>query len=378
MQDEDTYVIAHDSYPSYRHTPNELPYCEHHAFQCADCNEWFVISLHCYYNAAYERICERCCSENYYSCDECGCIFHIEDTFNRGDTTLCQSCYEDSEDANQLIHEYEYKPSPVFYKAPKENIIEWPRMRDLGGTIRNGDITTYFGVELEVDDGGEFDEGVIDAELDIKPLYYCKHDGSLHNGFEVVSHPATWQYWRQTDLGWMNKLIHNGYRSYKTETCGMHIHVNRSALSQLDIFKLLAFCKANPKFIHYISRRHTERDMNQWARVNASSTQTLVSNVKTKHSPRYNAINLLPRNTIEFRIFRGTLDNTAFLRNIAFVHTLIQFVKTHSIDRNSASAYSAWLKLNAERVLCDKAMAKSLIEWIELGVFQPNSERAIA
>ena len=66
----------------------------------------------------------------------------------------------------------DYKPKPVFY----------------------GQVTRFFGVELEVDDGGE-DCDYAEQLLSITgKRMYIKHDGSLDEGFEMVTHPMTLEY----------------------------------------------------------------------------------------------------------------------------------------------------------------------------------------
>lgn len=57
---------------------------------------------------------------------------------------------------------------------------------------------------------------------------YIKSDGSIDDGFEIVSHPMTLDY-HQHDMDWeavLHEAIKMGYRSHQTSTCGLHIHVN--------------------------------------------------------------------------------------------------------------------------------------------------------
>lgn len=61
--------------------------------------------------------------------------------------------------------------------------------------------------------GGSFDE--------YERRIYIKHDGSLNDGMEIVTHPMTLDYhlnempWREV----MSKAISFGYISHKTRTC---------------------------------------------------------------------------------------------------------------------------------------------------------------
>ena len=94
----------------------------------------------------------------------------------------------------QVIYSYDYRPETIFYE-------DGPR---------------YFGVELEIDGAGEYDSNA-DKILAIgnhdEPRVYCKHDGSLDEGFEIVSNSATEEY-HLTQLPWkvvMAKAVSLGY-----------------------------------------------------------------------------------------------------------------------------------------------------------------------
>ena len=68
------------------------------------------------------------------------------------------------------VHDYYYKPEPIFY----------------------GTGSRYLGVELEIDEGGESHENagqILRLANSGDELVYCKHDGSLNEGFEIVTHP---------------------------------------------------------------------------------------------------------------------------------------------------------------------------------------------
>ena len=151
---------------------------------CPDClEEHTVICSHCGQriwssdNAGdgNRYLCQDCCDAYYLYCAQCGCLLSIDEAYIDDDNDyVCADCYHRAQNS-QAIHNYNYKPAPIFY-----------------GT---GD--RYFGVELEIDRGGE-DSDAARALLSIanaeEELLYCKHDGSLNDGFELVTHPLTFQY----------------------------------------------------------------------------------------------------------------------------------------------------------------------------------------
>lgn len=119
-------------------------------------------------------LCQSCYDHYYLNCADCGRVIHegsacyLEDDDS---TPLCSHCYTRAT-RNRAIHDYYYKPDPIFYGSG-------PR---------------YFGVELEIDGAGE-DDASAQTLLRIanrrEELLYCKHDGSLEEGFELVTHPMT-------------------------------------------------------------------------------------------------------------------------------------------------------------------------------------------
>ena len=121
----------------------------------------------------------------------------------------CERCFDEFEDE---IEEYGYKPTPIFYGQGKR----------------------YFGVELEVDEGGKDNDNAATLKS-IANVHeeniYIKSDGSLEDGFEIVSHPMTLEYHAE-EMNWkelLREAVSMGYRSHQTSTCGLHVHVNRNA-----------------------------------------------------------------------------------------------------------------------------------------------------
>jgi hypothetical protein len=120
--------------------------------------------------------------------------------------------------------------------------------------VENDPNPLYLGVELEVDtrqDGynpdededSSTDEGYSNrdhnlvAQRIIKTLSptgaaYVMWDGSLQNGFEIATHPATLKSHMNRDTfnyeTAFNELSRFNYRSHEAGTCGLHIHINRS------------------------------------------------------------------------------------------------------------------------------------------------------
>ncbi len=257
-------------------------------------------------------LCERCYEDYYTSCTSCGRIICTEDAYYEGyedDDPYCRECHRERDDRS--IHDYYYKPAPIFY----------------------GDGKRYFGVELEVDEGGEYDDSadsaVYAANTGGERRIYCKHDGSLDEGFEIVTHPMTLDY-HTKEMPWdrlLEKLKTMGYSSHKAGTCGLHIHVNRTSLGDTDAEReatvariLYLFEKFWDELLKFSRRTH--RQLERWAArygYKESPRDVLDHAKKGTHNGRYTCVNLENTDTIEFRMFRGTLKLNTVIATLQLV-----------------------------------------------------------
>lgn len=251
-------------------------------------------------------LCRHCYEYSYTRCEGCGCIVSNDEAnyVDGDDYSYCDKCYRKLEE--KPIKSYGYKPEPIFY----------------------GSGNLFYGVELEIDKGGErgdYAEEILNTANAHNLHLYAKHDGSIDDGFELVSHPMTLEYHTNT-MNWsdvMDMALSLDYRSHQTQTCGLHIHVNRKAFgndydTQEDsISRIVHFVEMHWNELLKFSRR-TEANMNRWAsRYGISTTaKDTYKNAKAKHCGRYVAINLENYSTIEFRIFRGTLRYKTFLATL--------------------------------------------------------------
>ncbi len=189
---------------------------EEHAVMCFCCGEHIWEDD----NAGTENIplCRACYDRYYTECSCCGRLIANEDARYLSDDPeddeepLCDDCYTRSA-GERAIHDYFYKPEPIFY----------------------GKAARFLGVELEIDGGGECNENANRVQAVANPAgterIYCKHDGSLDDGFEIVTHPMTLAY-HEKEMPWeavLDEAKSMGYTSHQAGTCGLHVHVNRDS-----------------------------------------------------------------------------------------------------------------------------------------------------
>lgn len=280
-----------------------------------------------------QPLCPECFEMYYTTCDECGTLLPLGEVYyDEEDHALCWTCYHRCQHS-KLIQDYYYKPEPIFY----------------------GEGNRFFGVELEVDLGGEVNSKALRL-LKIpngkEERLYIKHDGSLDEGFELVSHPMTLEYHRQK-MPWPELLTtarELGYRSHQAPTCGLHVHVNRDAFGETEaeqdacIARVLYFFERNWEELLKFSRR-TRRQLERWADrygYQEHPREILEHAKKGCRGERYTCVNLQNEATVEFRIFRGTLKWNTFLATLQLVNRVCDVALYLSDQELKAMTWSSF------------------------------------
>ena len=238
-------------------------------------------------------LCNSCYDDYYTTCECCGRIIHRDyaNYDDEDDYAYCDRCYEERQQSS--IHEYNYKPNPIFYGYSKR----------------------YFGVELEIDEGGKNSDNadtLLGIGNRIAEHIYIKSDGSLSDGMEIVTYPMSLRYHKEK-MPWadiMRSAIRMDYRSHKTSTCGLHVHVNRTAFGSTRetqdecVSRVLYFVEHHWLELLKFSRR-TEYQMNRWAARYGykNSPKEILEDAKKGCNGRYACVNITNYHTIEFRMY---------------------------------------------------------------------------
>ena len=266
--------------------------------------------------------CEDCYSERFSSCSHCEHIFRTDDLIyiESLDESLCSAC--NTQIRGKCIHDYSYAPEPIFNK------VQWEQ-------------PLYMGVELEVlrEDGevGEYAEDLMKflKGQDADSHFYLKHDSSIgDDGFEIVTHPFTLQF-AHKNIGFqkiLNWLTKNEFTSEEGGNCGLHVHISRDFFEELDITKLRLFFRANMEYLKTFSERTGSRDRAEddyhYCEFEKTSLMDIIRN-NNNQEDRYWAFNCFKssRETVEIRLFRGTLNIKRFIAILQFVDSISHFVK---------------------------------------------------
>lgn len=275
------------------------------------------------------------CDENYVapplpvhvSCERCGAeiIYPDASLIDRSDPDyrLCSTCRK-----REFITPYHrYDPKIEFYSCDESDNEEG----------------LFYGIELEVDDGGEYDSSAKKAMGIINDgrgmFIHCSHDGSLHEGFEIITQPATLAYHssiRSVYKKLFKSLVNDGYRSHNTNSCGLHIHFSRKyyeSNEEENISKLLYLVERFWDEIVIFSRRDY-RSLERFAKkIDRDPTDFIEAwNKEDCHDGHYYSVNITNSNTIELRMFRGTLNINTFFATLSFVDSLVTAAKENDIS----------------------------------------------
>lgn len=276
-------------------------------------------------------LCRNCYEESYTHCTRCGGLISDDETCYYDEEPYCSDCRDRL--LSDEIHSYNYKPDPIFY----------------------GDGPRYFGVELEIDCGGE-DLDSAGKLLFIgnreQELIYCKHDGSLDDGFEIVTHPMSLD-WHLHQMPWeaiLNRAVQMGYLSHRANTCGLHIHVSRDAFGftregqDCAISRALYFVEKHWNELLRFSRR-TQRQLDRWAARYGykDDPQEMQEHIKKGYGSRYTCVNLTNEGTIEFRIFRGTLKYNTLIATLQMVNHICDAAICLSDEQLKALSWSEFV-----------------------------------
>lgn len=291
--------------------------CSGDSFRCSSCDD----VLHDDDASGIDFMCRECYYDNYYECESCGDMIHREDA--------CQSCT-----ANGHVHDYSYRPDPLFFIGGDYEV-SYNERRDMS--------LTGFELEMEATLCDRSDGAELASELFGK-WCYLKHDGSLNNGFEMVSHPMAHAYLiEKFPFDDLKKLSELGMRSSMTRTCGLHVHINRAFFGKnpTTLYRFMSMFYRNPEQWKRIAGRENSSYAN-WSEYELERmleyTKGLAQGRHERNHDRYVALNLQNRNTIELRFFKGTLSPSSLAGRVEAVHAVAHYAYA---TRNNVSIKAA-------------------------------------
>lgn len=306
---------------------------------CED-DEGYALRSHCAWVDSEERwITDHLYEREYARCDGCREVFHSDDMRWQGDGDYCEGCYEaeaEVEDEDDgTIHSY---GTDVLDK------LNW--------TWQHADSEErLFGVELEMEFPGalpaEWAAYAIGNIAGLDRLAIWKSDGSLANGAELVTLPLPLREWQDRDNPVYrlcdDSIFRTKARSHDTSTCGLHVHVTRATIPEPVIAKLVVLFN-DPSMAHLtlLIARRPQSSGYCVARKKKWVFSASCNKRQWNQDGRYTPVNIAD-NTIEFRLFKGTLRPETIMASVEFCQASIDYCTQQGAARMNGPDFQAWL-----------------------------------
>lgn len=311
--------------------------------KCIHCGK--EISYVNYVTENDEPLCDECYLNNYTTCKICGGVIP------RNNGTMCEKCSDIA--FKRVMNSYGTKICNRFKNRTSES------KKSIG--------CRYFGYEMEYSYTTGAHARIAFSKLYKDKLIYNKSDSSLHGGgVEIVTIPMT----RNNLIKLFNDMDFKTFKNLSgrdySDGAGVHIHVSRNTISPIDIMKLSLLFNSNrsriySKYIYFLSGRIKSIDNNNltWS-FNVNRQQVNDNFYKVGSTPLQKimdidyvgchgvALNLANKNTIEFRLFKSTMDKEQLISYLEFVEKAIEFCEKNTINMISIPNFISYLRLTSE------------------------------
>lgn len=335
---------------------------EYELNRCVICGLYHQSTTFVRHEGMEQRVCLRCIGKHFSRCDRCGTLemtSHLSCTVG-GRERFCRKCkiemglkmcikcgyYAPPEHTvdGLCIHCLQAK---LTRSQPEKQIYGYNHRPDTTVFLSTtpGDVN-YLGIELEFQWGSGDNRKKILSALAKYDDFYLKEDGSVDHGAELVTYPATLAYHAMRFTKILAAMSAAGCTSHDTGDCGLHVHVNRGAFGansrtqSRNIARFLYLFEHFRAQLKVFSRRElaSKKDGRTFHRgspyqycefydIDRRYADTAVSKVyqtvsyhnRMSHAARYRVLNFQNGNTVEVRLFRGTLNYTTFVATLELV-----------------------------------------------------------
>jgi hypothetical protein len=312
-------------------------------FTCYDCDE---IGYYEDSNNVEDdfRVCD-CCSDNYYYSERRG--------------YLCRDSDDDYDDEDNDGYS-----NIGSYHSSKRRLGHIPSSYD----NRKPRVLLGLELEMEINDSYDLDSkagqvldsiGRYHSPITKTDYQYClmEQDGSISNGFEMVTgysgldvHAAQLAFFKDRFVG---------AKSHNTTTCGLHIHVCKSDMTLLHAAKMILFIndEKNLDLVTAVARRGAssyakfkdKKGDKYWLKDALGSSNWKADRLRRINSDRYEALNFQNANTVEFRLFKGTLKYTTIMACLEFAYATWFFARDTSQTQLTSENFLKFICLENNR-----------------------------
>lgn len=261
------------------------------------------------------------CYGNYTECSSCGTMCHTDNLTSYDFGYCCPNCSSDVHTCDECGEEFldtdnECVCDDCLSSTIKGYRTKFKNLPDYGDKM-------MFGVEMEFEVYTEKNPSIVARHFknELGNVIMIKEDGSIDYGFEVVTKPLS----MEDAIDVCKKICDCSQKGcYESSTTGVHIHISKAALSQIQICKMISIFGELESDIVNIARRSSS----SWAKISKKKFAKIREEgysyfIQNEREERYRAINLQNEHTVEFRVFSGTMDKSTIEAYILFVSAIV-------------------------------------------------------
>jgi hypothetical protein len=306
------------------------------------------------------------CAEDATPCDRCNYPMAEGNEFEVGDSYWCESCYDhhtyrceycddvleegeececDDSACADLIQSYSTKFYPLVLHTTSDNGLLLVRNFTSSDSPHAG--VRALGLEFEMENmlGHYRTSEIAGLFMDAynRRSLMLKHDGSISDGFELVTQPHTLEaFMEHFDWDLIREAQAKGMRGWDvgSREIGIHIHINRKAFhskaahgrynASPHLMAFMFFIYSNVRSITRIAGRNVH-----YGHMSSRYLSQAFGCAKYGHSQpsRTQAVNLLNDATVELRMFRSTMRVERVQAYLQFADAAVRWTQTDRVGK---------------------------------------------
>jgi hypothetical protein len=299
-----------------------------------------------------------------FRCNDCEVIEHRDNSARcYHDYLVCESCrdnYEFDDHQDTWVREEDLTENGLIgeYHSSRQRLGHIPSAYD------DRKPRVLLGLELEIEtenDRNNTAQKLLDGVGEYQGEQYAllENDASLDHGFEMVT-AYTGLDVHQEQLSFFKDDLYKplkGAKSHDTSTCGLHVHICKSDMTTLHGAKMILFIndQGNERLIKAIARRDSsygsiknKKDDKSWIK-ESLECRGKRSQLRRLNRDRYEALNFQNDNTVEFRLFKGSLKYDTIMACLEFTYATWFFCREASTKNLTIDYFLKFICANENR-----------------------------
>ena len=213
-----------------------------------------------------------------------------------------------------------------------------------------------FGFELEVNTRERINGNLLNIYAGVvreilgEILYDIQEDGSVSNGFEIITNPMSKEYYFSKDtqdrLRTLLKFLNSVGLNYNNG-CGLHIHTTRKPIEDLKIENYIGKLHLIMETFKDEFKILSQRDSYTYCRFLSDEVSLSVEDLKAsslldkkKNTTRYLTINNQKGATIELRLFKATTNIQILNAYMQIYMNIIDYLKKDKLDKKTIKDFT--------------------------------------